>query len=353
MESGLAPGKYFELSDMSYDDMSPVLPDGWSVVDYYQNENTGYSGIAFETNDGGIVVAHRGSDDGIDWAGANTSIVAKRVANQYEDAETFVDRIFESKQQSMYIEHTGHSLGGAVAQMVAHKYDSKAVAFDPPGTKEVIEKIPSLSNDVNHDNFETYIVRNSFVSSVNTHIGNVVRVEVDMVNDTWLPDIIDVHDRENIATVFQADGSVNESMIVDGATILEMGMNIAADAVGNKINDALNVVDAAKYTKEVVSDTVETIVDTAEQVGDFVQETAEQVGGVIADGAEFVGDQITNGIDNVSDAVGDLFGNDNSATSGEQGNDSMDGSGIAAELEANMDALYQNLNQFAAAVGSI
>ena len=191
---------YAMLSDAVYGDHADLvaardgksaeyeLPERWSLlgaVESLQRDNfeddrgTGLTVAAFEKQNDPerrIVLAFRGSDERQDWTGPNIQLAAdgdllgamglpgpktKHTEQQLGDAQRFVagyssrggddwDPQIEAALNyalAMHrkyganhkIEVTGHSLGGAHAQVVAHTFGWGGRTFDAPGAKNIIE----------------------------------------------------------------------------------------------------------------------------------------------------------------------------------------------------------------------
>jgi hypothetical protein len=258
------PKTYFDLAKLGYDDLGPQsLRDleGWEVIDSYANPDTGYSAVAFKNPQGGVIFSHRGTefetDREKDLILADMDIVNDKIPKQYHDAEKFVERVFENEKASLYIEHTGHSLGGALSQMIAHKYDSKAVAFDPPGTKEIIAKIPSLAGDISHEKFQTYVVDGSLVSMTNNHVGTITRISVPtdgrFLGVDWK---FNNHKMKNIEGVFDESGEIQDLSILDELNpigmqrIKEAYIRNSIDRLGEPLG---NVRDTIHFSKDVIN----------------------------------------------------------------------------------------------------
>lgn len=168
------------------------LPERWSLLgqvestqrdNFEDNRKNGLTVAAFEKQDDSerrIVLAFRGSDEAQDWYGPNIKLAAdgdllgaigvsgpktERTQKQMGDVQrSAVDHVaggfgrgakdwdpqieaaldYALEMQRKYgadhkIEVTGHSLGGAHAQIVAHTFGWGGRTFDAPGAKNIIE----------------------------------------------------------------------------------------------------------------------------------------------------------------------------------------------------------------------
>ena len=118
------------------------LPTGWKLVDSIVEPP--FSGFAFQnTTTGEIVVSYRGVD------GVNDGSVAKDLLTgdwnpQFQKGLDFLEQIgdrtdlfpnFFDKSQLLV---TGHSLGGAIAQVVAYAYGLDGSTIDPAGAVRIV-----------------------------------------------------------------------------------------------------------------------------------------------------------------------------------------------------------------------
>lgn len=167
-----------------------VLPPGWSLLGddranplnfRDKSDTSGFFAAAFEDEHGRIVIAFRGTDDlGTDWSlgldgkpvGPNPVLAADsdlakelgvpaktdKTGRQLADAQEWVlhkagnpdwndqftqalDYVAEIRRQypGRRIEVTGHSLGGALAELTSYTYGLDGRAFDPPGAKNLLD----------------------------------------------------------------------------------------------------------------------------------------------------------------------------------------------------------------------
>ena len=168
----VSPGKYLELSNLAYTKFEkgkPVNPpEGWEVIDKISDKKTGYQGIALRSATGEVVIAHRGTEDWKDLLIADRQMAFGEIPSQYQVAEKFSEDI-RSLFPEEDIHHTGHSLGGGLAQMVAYKEKSSSTAFEPLGTSQLIEKLRTEkglthgigreNGDIPPESFQTYVVK--------------------------------------------------------------------------------------------------------------------------------------------------------------------------------------------------
>jgi hypothetical protein len=162
----------------------------WRVIDQYSNPINGHFGRAFvRENEGSkwdTIISHRGIDTDLEivqdvsadiglglyhtrggiypellevleklpFGGKYYSTIIRKSVEffdgQMNEAERFPNRVYERLQKkgkfNSRIEHVGHSLGGAIAQIQAVKDDVFSQSLDSPGTKVVLDELLDSGN---------------------------------------------------------------------------------------------------------------------------------------------------------------------------------------------------------------
>ncbi|MFN5372592.1 MAG: hypothetical protein ACK5B6_14110, partial [Bacteroidia bacterium] len=157
----------------------------------------GYFGRAFvDEQTGRVVIAHRGTDELIDWADPNIKLGLQNVgltlnSDQFDSADKFTDAVREFTQTNypgidFSYTHTGHSLGGAIAQMQharqiaadGHASNSSAYSYDGPGVSSFIKD--RFGEDVlfeARNNSVAILSPANLINSVDEHSeGTVIRI---------------------------------------------------------------------------------------------------------------------------------------------------------------------------------
>ena len=353
---------FLNLSDKSYLNQSFAPDQGnWEVIGQVPNSGndtmteTGYSAVAFRSPTGEIVIAHRGSDpiEGLldpehignprkDWPESNAAIVRGEVPPQFNDADNFTKEIMELTGSK--VTHTGHSLGGALAQLSAHKNGGDSIAFENPGVGEVIQNNDEFDNEIKSESHRSILVQNSFVSSINSQIGEVTKIAgpvgvgdivKEVIRDT--ADIVDHsgivdklmpdrnlmkenfngHGIEYIKDAYNNDGNLNENVIVDsGTTHFENIINENGPEVAEILLSAFKTVDSAAENYEKMRDGIDEIIENAKNTGedvlaavnDFVKSSSNNIAnGIdnIVEGSYNLTNDIRNGIDKIVDEAYD------------------------------------------------
>ncbi|MBB5880709.1 hypothetical protein GGR74_001857 [Xanthomonas arboricola] len=149
----------------------------YEVLEHVNNRRTGYQGTIYQRVGGGdIVVAHRGTEEIYrDAVQADGSMVFNRDNPQAADAIALTKHALDyANKQAQRSGHapevsvTGHSLGGALAQVTAHHFDLKGETFNSYGAASLAYRIPEGgTNVVNH------VMASDPVSAASPHFGQV------------------------------------------------------------------------------------------------------------------------------------------------------------------------------------
>lgn len=142
------------------------------------DSSSGYQGAIYhnrQTNE--VIVAHRGTefdrqpliDGGIDAA-----MVTARVNAQLGDALALTKQAIKLAEENGYgpVYVTGHSLGGALAQITAHRYNLPGDAFNPYGAAGLAYRLPE-GQPANAAPFTNHVMAGDLVSAGGPHYGKV------------------------------------------------------------------------------------------------------------------------------------------------------------------------------------
>lgn len=194
---------YSKFSDVSYTDDSSI--DGqviqnaldsslnqdpditpsneyWQVLSiegkYVTTGEGGFAAVAFGLDSNGdgvyeqVVIAYRGSNDFPDFAVADWQIACGETPyTQSVEAEAFYDLVKYNYgiNNGNNISITGHSLGGALAQLISADHGNYAVTFNAPGMESQAEIY-----EYTHKNVLNYVIMNDIVGNLGDHVGNTL-----------------------------------------------------------------------------------------------------------------------------------------------------------------------------------
>ncbi len=141
-----------KCSDFSYSPEERPIPQGCEVIGVSDpDDKTGFAAVALRHGDE-IIIAFRGTDDIIDYGNDSTMWLLRKLPDQAYNALVFYDKI-KKKYPQTEILLTGHSLGGSLAQIVGAWRKVKACAFNPYGTRNILQKAGINIHDENIVNY--------------------------------------------------------------------------------------------------------------------------------------------------------------------------------------------------------
>ena len=148
----------------------------YDILEHASNKENGYQGTIYQkTSTGEIIVAHRGTEQAIkDGLITDGGMILARSNNQRPDAIALTQRALERAQregiagQPLPVTITGHSLGGALAQISAHHFNLKGETFNAYGAVSLGFRLPEGGDKVvNH------VMAGDVASASTKHYGQV------------------------------------------------------------------------------------------------------------------------------------------------------------------------------------
>ena len=183
------PLDYAYFSQAAYDDygVPPYLAEqGWSsygvrIEDLGIEDLKGYYGRVFINADTGqVVIAHRGTNDLLSGdVVSDAQLFMDDIPDQYAVSRQFVMAIQQKLAEDGYdytLTHTGHSLGAVLSDLNAMKDHTRGIAFDNPGSREIIQNFGDEFGNYSSDQLISYQSAPNPVNQANPQAGYVVEI---------------------------------------------------------------------------------------------------------------------------------------------------------------------------------
>ncbi len=174
---------YGSLSNAAY--ANGTVPMGWSVLktseQLFSGSETGFAALALRNEaTGETVVAYRGTDGIRDLTSSDMQLALQNdVPEQYKEARAFYKAI--SDEYGSNITVTGHSLGGALAQLVAAIEGKTAYTYNAPGVSQLRQYIDDFPDPDavagSYTNINNYNMAFDGPSSRGVQLGNITNYD--------------------------------------------------------------------------------------------------------------------------------------------------------------------------------
>ena len=126
--------KMWNGTDITYGELFEHIA-GWQILEIGKDDNTGFFARAFRNAANEIVIAYRGSAEvgkegwEADWVLNNLAMFAGNEGQQIGQAFQYYNYLL-GQYQPKTVAVTGHSLGGALADIVSARYGNKGLSFN-------------------------------------------------------------------------------------------------------------------------------------------------------------------------------------------------------------------------------
>lgn len=170
-----------DIANKSYDNNPQNINADWEILNIKDknittNPETGFAAVAYRNkNSGEIVIAYRGTDikEAADLQN-DISIAIGKTPKQYQDAILFYDEVAKKYGKGNII-LTGHSLGGALAQLVGAETGATTVTYNAPGVVHLLPEIGinSSASPSSYSNITNYNIANDILNILNIADGLV------------------------------------------------------------------------------------------------------------------------------------------------------------------------------------
>ncbi|WP_431123609.1 XVIPCD domain-containing protein [Variovorax paradoxus] len=226
---------YALLAQDSYKDRELQKKDvtlgdvAYQVLDHADNPRTGFQATAYRRVDTGeVVIAFRGTEfgrepmqDGLVDAG----MALAGVNAQALDANAFTQKVLdkakadaEKSNQPLNVTVTGHSLGGTLAELHAHKFGLKGETFNAFGAAGLVHGVPKGGHQViNH------VRAGDAVSAASAHFGEVrvyaVQQDIDTLGKAGYRDDGGALSARNPAKATDFSAHFIDNFVPDGKTL--------------------------------------------------------------------------------------------------------------------------------------
>ena len=142
---------------------------------YYSTTAGMQAAVYKDKNTGEIVISYRGTDSLNDIFGADIQIVKQKLDPQFVQAQKFYEAVVaqyctkraDGTYDTSNVTLTGHSLGGALAQLVGVQNTVKTYTYNAPGMLDLASMIcTNYNSSLNYSYITNYAIMNDYVGNL-------------------------------------------------------------------------------------------------------------------------------------------------------------------------------------------
>ena len=135
-------------------------------------DNFDMDDLSIKLDEGNLLDLIKDLDDDID-------IFNGRIPQQQFEAAQYFTKVVKEKYTQQYnsepqIIHTGHSLGAVLAELCSLKDQCKAVTFESPGTKPMVDQLEIENLNLAKADITSYNAAPNKINSLHEHLGTVI-----------------------------------------------------------------------------------------------------------------------------------------------------------------------------------
>ncbi|MDM0090463.1 MULTISPECIES: XVIPCD domain-containing protein [unclassified Variovorax] len=201
----------------------------YQLLDHADNPSTGFQATAYWRIDTGeVIIAFRGTEFGrepVQDGLVDAGMALAGVNAQARDANAFTQKVLdrakadaEKSNRPFTVTVTGHSLGGTLAQLEAHRFGLRGETFNAYGAAGLVHSVPKGGHQViNH------IRAGDAVSAASAHFGEVrvyaVRQDIDTLSKGGYRDDGGALSARNPARATDFSAHFVDNFVPDGKTL--------------------------------------------------------------------------------------------------------------------------------------